>query len=298
MDAFSCAACPRRCGALRKPAQPSGGFCGMPAGFVVARAALHQWEEPCISGQHGSGTVFFSGCSLRCVYCQNQQISLGRYGALVTEENLLRMFDRLIEQGAHNLNLVNPTHYAPMLAKALKKYCSPVPVIYNSGGYERVEMLKALEGLVDIYLTDLKYVDSAVSLRYSGAADYFDYASKAILEMSRQVGKAAFDENGVMKKGLIVRHLILPRNTAQSIKALTWIHENLPEGTLVSLMCQYTPCGELDAFPELTRRITHREYDKVVDQMLELGLTGGYLQELSSAKEEYIPPFDLTGVII
>ena len=170
------------------------------AGFVVARAALHQWEEPCISGQHGSGTVFFSGCSLRCVYCQNQQISLGRYGALVTEENLLRMFDRLIEQGAHNLNLVNPTHYAPMLAKALKKYCSPVPVIYNSGGYERVEMLKALEGLVDIYLPDLKYVDSAVSLRYSGAADYFDYASKAILEMSRQVGKATFDENGVMKK--------------------------------------------------------------------------------------------------
>lgn len=298
MDAFSCAACPRRCGALRKPAQPSGGFCGMPAGFVVARAALHQWEEPCISGQHGSGTVFFSGCSLRCVYCQNQQISLGRYGALVTEENLLRMFDRLIEQGAHNLNLVNPTHYAPMLAKALKKYCSPVPVIYNSGGYERVEMLKALEGLVDIYLPDLKYVDSAVSLRYSGAAGYFDYASKAILEMSRQVGKAAFDENGVMKKGLIVRHLILPRNTAQSIKALTWIHENLPEGTLVSLMCQYTPCGELENFPELQRRLTRREYEKVVDQMLELGLTGGYLQELSSAKEEYIPPFDLTGVII
>lgn len=298
MDAFSCAACPRRCGALRKPAQPSGGFCGMPAGFVVARAALHQWEEPCISGQHGSGTVFFSGCSLRCVYCQNQQISLGRYGALVTEENLLRMFDRLIEQGAHNLNLVNPTHYAPMLAKALKKYCSPVPVIYNSGGYERVEMLKALEGLVDIYLPDLKYVDSAVSLRYSGAADYFDYASKAILEMSRQVGKAAFDENGVMKKGLIVRHLILPRNTAQSIKALTWIRENLPEGTLVSLMCQYTPCGELENFPELQRRLTRREYEKVVDQMLELGLTGGYLQELSSAKEEYISPFDLTGVII
>ena len=298
MDAFSCAACPRRCGALRKPAQPSGGFCGMPAGFVVARAALHQWEEPCISGQHGSGTVFFSGCSLRCVYCQNQQISLGRYGALVTEENLLRMFDRLIEQGAHNLNLVNPTHYAPMLAKALKKYCSPVPVIYNSGGYERVEMLKALEGLVDIYLPDLKYVDSAVSLRYSGAADYFDYASKAILEMSRQVGEGTFDENGVMKKGLIVRHLILPRNTAQSIKALTWIRENLPEETLVSLMCQYTPCGELENFPELQRRLTRREYEKVVDQMLELGLTGGYLQELSSAKEEYIPPFDLTGVII
>ena len=270
----------------------------MPAGFVVARAALHQWEEPCISGQNGSGTVFFSGCSLRCVYCQNQQISLGRYGAPVTEENLLRMFDRLIAQGAHNLNLVNPTHYAPMLAKALQKYRSPVPIVYNSGGYERVETLKALEGLVDIYLPDLKYVDSAVSLRYSGAADYFDYASKAILEMSRQVGEARFDENGMMKNWLIVRHLILPRNTAQSIKALTWIRGNLPEGTLVSLMCQYTPCGELGSFPELQRRITRREYDKVVEHMLKLGLTGGYLQELSSAKEEYIPPFDLTGVII
>lgn len=269
----------------------------MPAGFAVARAALHQWEEPCISGQNGSGTVFFSGCSLRCVYCQNQQISLGCYGAPVTEANLLRMFDRLIEQGAHNLNLVNPTHYAPMLAKALQKYRSPVPVVYNSGGYERVETLKALEGLVDIYLPDLKYVDSAVSLRYSGAADYFDYASKAILEMSRQAGEARFDEDGLMQKGMIVRHLILPRNTAQSLKALTWIRENLPEGTLVSLMCQYTPCGELANFPELQRRITRREYDKVVEHMLALGLTGGYLQELSSAKEEYIPPFDLTGVI-
>lgn len=298
MDAFICTACPRRCGALREPDRPSGGVCGMPAGFMVARAALHQWEEPCISGQNGSGTVFFSGCSLRCVYCQNQKISLGRFGAPVTEENLMRMFDRLIEQGAHNLNLVNPTHYAPMLAQVLQKYHSPVPVVYNSGGYERVETLKALEGLIDIYLPDLKYVDSEVSLRYSGAADYFTYASKAILEMSRQAGQAVFNENGMMERGLIVRHLILPRNTAQSIKALTWIHENLPEGTLVSLMCQYTPCGELGAFPELTRRITHREYEKVVDKLLELGLTGGYMQELSSAKDEYIPPFDLSGVII
>lgn len=165
MDAFICTACPRRCGALREPGRPSGGVCGMPAGFMVARAALHQWEEPCISGQNGSGTVFFSGCSLRCVYCQNQKISLGRFGAPVTEENLMRMFDRLIEQGAHNLNLVNPTHYAPMLAQVLQKYHSPVPVVYNSGGYERVETLKALEGLIDIYLPDLKYVDSEVSLR-------------------------------------------------------------------------------------------------------------------------------------
>lgn len=297
MDAFACAACPRQCNAERESGLPSAGVCGMPADFVVARAALHQWEEPCISGQNGSGTVFFSGCSLRCVYCQNQKISLGRFGAPVSADNLMRMFDRLIAQGAHNLNLVNPTHYAPMLAQVLRRYRSPAPVVYNSGGYERVETLRALEGLVDIYLPDLKYVDSAVSLRYSGAADYFANASQAILEMSRQVGTAVFDENGLMKKGLIIRHLILPRNTAQSLRALDWIHENLPKGTLVSLMCQYTPCGDLSACPELARRITRREYEKVVDHLLELGLTGGYLQEPSSAREEYIPPFDLTGVI-
>lgn len=298
MEAFACAACPRRCDAMREANRSSNGVCGMPAGFAVARAALHQWEEPCISGTNGSGAVFFSGCSLRCVYCQNQTVSLGRFGAPVTAENLMRIFDRLIEQGAHNLNLVNPTHYAPMLAEVLRRYRSPVPVVYNCGGYERVETLKALEGLVDIYLPDFKYVDSEASLRYSGAADYFMYASQAILEMNRQVGKAEFHENGLMKKGLIVRHLILPRNTAQSVKVLAWIHANLPEGTLVSLMCQYTPCGDLSAFPELNRRITRREYEKVAAKLLALGLTDGYLQELSSAREEYIPPFDLTGVII
>lgn len=298
MEAFVCAACPRRCRVERSVDRHAGGVCGMPAGFMVARAALHEWEEPCISGVNGSGTVFFSGCSLRCVYCQNQKISLGRFGAPVSAENLMRMFDGLIEQGAHNLNLVNPTHYAPMLAEVLSRYRSPVPVVYNSGGYERVETLQALEGLVNIYLPDLKYVDSAVSLRYSGAVDYFANASGAILEMHRQVGEAVFDETGLMKKGLIIRHLILPRNTAQSLKALDWIHENLPEGTLVSLMCQYTPCGDLSAAPELNRRITRREYEKVVNRLLELGLTGGYLQELSSAREEYIPPFDLTGVIM
>lgn len=297
MKSFICEACPRRCRTLREEGGDSKGVCGMPAGFVVARAALHYWEEPCISGQNGSGAVFFSGCSLRCVYCQNQKISLGRFGAPVTPENLMRMFDQLIEQGAHNLNLVNPTHYAPMLAQVLRRYRSPVPVVYNSGGYDRVETLRELEGLIDIYLPDLKYVDSAVSLRYSDAADYFTVASQAILEMSRQAGEAVFDSNGLMRKGLIVRHLILPQNTAQSIQALEWMHDHLPEGTLVSLMCQYTPCGELDAFPELRRRITRREYEKVVDKLLELGMTGGYLQELSSAREEYIPPFDLSGVI-
>lgn len=288
-----CKTCPRQCGVERNN---ENGFCKMPEDFYLARAALHMWEEPCISGTNGSGTVFFSGCSLKCVYCQNYALSHEQFGERVSEEKLLKIFDNLIEQGAHNINLVNPTHYAPMIAKALKKFNSPVPVVYNSGGYERVETLKALDGLIDIYLPDLKYIDAEKSKRYSGAADYFEYAGKAILEMQRQVGENVIGSDGIMKKGLIVRHLILPGNTNQSIKVLNWIHDNLPENTLVSLMCQYTPCGDLREFPELRRRITRREYEKVVNVLLDLNLDGGFVQELSSAKEEYIPPFDLTGI--
>lgn len=288
-----CKTCPRQCGVERNN---ENGFCKMSEDFYLARAALHMWEEPCISGTNGSGTVFFSGCSLKCVYCQNYTLSHEQFGERVSEEKLLKIFDNLIEQGAHNINLVNPTHYAPMIAKALKKFNSPVPVVYNSGGYERVETLKALDGLIDIYLPDLKYIDAEKSKRYSGAPDYFEYAGKAILEMQHQVGENVIGSDGIMKNGLIVRHLILPGNTNQSIKVLNWIHDNLPENTLVSLMCQYTPCGDLREFPELRRRITRREYEKVVNVLLDLNLDGGFVQELSSAKEEYIPPFDLTGI--
>lgn len=290
-----CNACPRKCGAERTD-NKNNGFCKMPDKFLLARAALHEWEEPCISGKNGSGTVFFSGCSLQCVFCQNYALSHEQFGKEVSDVQLMRIFDNLIEQGAHNINLVNPTHYAPRLVKVLKEYKSPVPVVYNSGGYERVETLKALEGLIDIYLPDLKYIDSEKSKRYSKAADYFEFAAPAILEMQRQAGENVFDDDGMMKKGLIVRHLILPKNTNQSIKVLNWIHDNLPENTLVSLMCQYTPCGDLTDYPELQRRITRREYEKVVNVLMDLNLDGGFVQELSSAKEEYIPPFDFTGL--
>lgn len=294
MDMKNCTACPRMCRADR---EKSAGFCRMPDKFVVARSALHMWEEPCISGKNGSGTVFFSGCSLKCVYCQNYKLSHEAYGAQVTEKALVKMFHNLIEQGAHNINLVNPTHYAPMLAKVLKENPLPVPVVYNSSGYERVETLRELEGLIDVYLPDLKYIDADKSEKYSNAKDYFKYASRAIPEMYRQVGKASFDEKGIIRKGLIIRHLILPANIHQSYKILDWIKENLPSDTFVSLMCQYTPFGNLSGHPEIDRKITRREYNKVVSYMEEIGLVNGYIQEHSSAGRQYIPDFALQGVI-
>lgn len=288
-----CNVCPRRCGADRITKL---GFCAMPAEPVLARCGLHFWEEPCISGENGSGAVFFSGCSLKCVFCQNEKISRGNFGRQVTVERLCEAFDELIAQGAHNINLVNPTHFVPDIVKALRSHPLPVPVVYNTSGYERVETLRELEGLVDVYLPDLKYMDSEVSQKYACAPDYFEFASQAVKEMYRQVGAPVFDENGIIQKGLIVRHLILPANTAQSVKILRWFSENLPHDTYLSLMCQYTPCGDLSRFPELQRRITRREYEKVLGAMEELGLTNGYAQELSSAKAEYIPDFSLQGV--
>lgn len=296
MKTDHCTACPRRCGAKRTETGNKGGFCGMPAAYSLARAALHFWEEPCLSGTEGSGTVFFTGCSLQCVYCQNYEISTKRTGMEVSERRLMEIFEELIHQGANNINLVNPTHYAPMLAKTLRKFACPVPVVYNSSGYERVETLRLLEGLVDVYLPDLKYCSDEKSLRYSGVADYFDVATAAIQEMVRQVGAPIYDEKGHMKKGVLVRHLILPGNTNSSIRLLDWIHENLPPEIPLSLMSQYTPCGRAAEFPELARRLTLREYEKVVGHLLELHMENGFLQELSCAKEEYIPPFDFTGV--
>lgn len=289
---MNCYACPRKCAANR---DVSPGACGMGSAYKVARAAPHFWEEPCISGTKGSGTVFFSGCSLGCVYCQNGKISSGGFGAEITEAQLTDIFDRLISQGVHNINLVNPTHYAVQLAGTLSKYHCPVPVVYNCGGYERVESLRLLEGLVDIYLPDLKYVSPEISKRYSGVSDYFEYAKSALIEMRRQIPRDEIDADGIMKRGLIVRQLILPKNTRNSIEAVKWLHENLP-GTVISLMAQYTPCAELDGFPELKRKITGREYDKVVSAMLETGIENAYIQELQSAGDGFIPAFDLTGI--
>lgn len=287
-----CSICPRKCKIDR---DINTGFCQSPSVFRVARAALHYWEEPCISGENGSGTVFFSGCNLRCVYCQNYEISRENKGMEISDERLIEIFESLIEQGANNINLVNPTHYASRLADVLTKWKSPVPIVYNSSGYEKAETLKALDGLVDIYLPDLKYIRADKALRYSAAGDYFERASKAIMEMRRQV-RDRFDSDGMMQSGMIVRHLILPQNTNSSIEILKWLKENLPD-TYVSLMAQYTPCGELDGTPELKRKITRREYDKVADFAVANGFEKLFLQELASADSNFIPKFDFTGIL-
>ncbi len=287
-----CSACPRKCNVDRNK---SVGFCLSPDKFRVARAALHYWEEPCISGENGSGTVFFSGCNLRCVYCQNYEISRENKGLEISDDKLIEIFESLIAQGANNINLVNPTHYADRLAKVLSEWQSPVPVVYNSSGYECVNTIKKLDGLIDVYLPDLKYIRNDKALRYSRAEDYFERASKVISEMRRQV-KDRFDCDGIMQSGLIVRHLILPQNTNSSIEILKWIKENLPD-TYVSLMAQYTPCGNLDDTPELKRKITQREYDKVADFAVLNNFEKLFLQELESADSDFIPEFDFTGIM-
>ena len=290
---MKCYSCPRMCGADREKEK---GYCHTPWDFKVARAGLHFWEEPPISGENGSGTVFFSGCNLGCVYCQNYEISHGDVGKIVSEERVLEIFDELKDKGAHNINLVNPTHYAEKLANLLSKYNKKLPVVYNSSGYERVEILRKLEGLVDIYLPDLKYINGEKSLRYSAAENYFDFASKALLEMKRQCSENIYNEDGIMQKGMIVRHLVLPKNTNQSIEILRWMYDNLGADTSISLMAQYTPYGQIENYPELQRKITEREYEKVLSFALGLGFKNIFTQEPSSSSEKFIPDFDLTGV--
>lgn len=290
-----CGLCPRRCGA-RRGANFGSGFCGMGADAVVARAALHYWEEPCISGTHGSGAVFFTGCPLGCAYCQNYCISSEKKtGKAVTPEELAKIFQRLVSQGAHNINLVTATHFVPAILQAFSIWKPTVPVVYNCGGYENVSTLKMLEGFVDIYLPDFKYAESGLAASLSHAPDYPDTARAAIREMVRQTGPAVYDENGMMKRGTLVRHLILPGHTRNSIAVLDWLKKDLPQGVPVSLMAQYVPCGKAAEFPELNRRITKREYQKVQDHLFDLNLDG-YVQERESASKNYIPSFNLEGV--
>ena len=286
-----CSICPRHCNVDRSV---NLGFCQSPDSFRVARAALHFWEEPCISGKEGSGTVFFSGCNLKCVFCQNNEISAENKGVEISDDKLISIFENLISKGANNINLVNPTHYAKRLAKVLSRWKSPVPIVYNSSGYEEVETLKALDGLIDIYLPDLKYIRAEKAMRYSKAADYFEKASAALLEMRRQV-EDKFDGD-IMKSGMIIRHLILPQNTNSSIAVLDFIKSNFPN-TVVSLMAQYTPCGDLSEFPEINRKITKREYEKVVNYAFDNSFDKLFIQELSSADKSFIPKFDFTGVL-
>lgn len=288
-----CNQCPRRCNVDRENAL---GYCRAPTAYKLARASLHFWEEPCISGKSGSGAVFFSGCNLGCVFCQNYEISHECKGVEVSEERLIRIFEHLVDEGANNINLVNPTHYAVQLAHTLKKYKPPVPVVYNTSGYDSVDTLKLLDGLVDIYLPDFKYIRNDKALRYSRAEDYPQFAMPALTEMKRQVGNDVFDENGIMKRGMIIRHLVLPGNTNSAIQALDYLAENFGD-TYISVMAQYVPCTNLSEYKEINRKITKREYDKVVNHILELGLEKVFLQKLESATEDYIPDFDLSGVV-
>lgn len=284
---MKCGICPRGC------AQRETGLCGVGMVPVVARAAPHFDEEPVISGTRGSGAVFFSGCPLGCVYCQNEALSFEHVGRPV--RNLRAIYERLIAQGVHNINLVTAGHFLPAVVESLRPRL-PVPVVWNSSGYEKVETLRALEGRVQVYLPDLKYVDESGAARLSGARDYLQYAAKALREMARQVGSVRLDEQGVIRSGLIVRHLILPGRVRESMRALDWIADHLPDGTWVSLMAQYTPCGPAREMEGLNRPITQEEYDQVVDHLMKLGLENGYVQEMSSADAGYIPAFDLTGV--
>ena len=282
-----CYLCPRMCSVDRSVAR---GFCGMGEAPVIARAALHRWEEPCISGTRGSGTVFFSGCTLRCIFCQNHAISREGLGVEVSEDYLRAAFERLIGEGAHNINLVTPTHFLPAILRALEQPLC-VPVVMNTGGYERVETLRRLDGRMDVYLPDLKYADDELGRRLSGAPDYFTHASRALIEMARQVGAPQYDAEGIMTRGMIVRHLVLPGHLGNTFRALRFIKSELPAGTPVSLMAQYTPCVETP-YRALNRRLSRLEYDTVVNEMIRLGLSDGYVQELESADAEFIPPFE------
>lgn len=289
-----CNACPRKCNVERNIGEFSRGFCKMPYNAVLARASLHLWEEPVISGERGSGAIFFSGCNLRCVFCQNFEISHENFGKQVSKSEFIDIVKRLENQGAHTINLVNPTHFVPFIKEVFSEYKPSVPVVYNTGGYDDVESIRSLDGLIDVYLPDLKYFDSNVSKKYSNAENYFEKASKAVVEMQRQVGKSVI-KDGIMQKGLIIRHLVLPKNTDQSIKILRWIKDNLPIDTYISLMSQYVPYVKTE-YKELNRRIVTAEYQKVIDEFERLGFENGFMQERSSAQTDFIPKFDLSGV--
>ena len=289
-----CDLCPRRCHALRTPEQGEG-RCRMPETPVVARAALHMWEEPPLSGTRGAGTVFFSGCPLGCVFCQNESISHENFGKPITVERLREIFHELIGQGAHNIDLVNPTHFANVVRAALAEPL-PVPVVWNSGGYDRVETLRAMEGKVDIYLPDLKYTRSETAARYSDAPDYPEVAKAAILEMFRQTGPCVYDEDGLLKKGVIIRHLILPGRLSEAKEVMDWVAETFPKGAvLFSLMSQYTPWGRAGEFPEINRTLRASERRNAQAYMAALELDG-FAQDSESVGSGFIPAFDLTGV--
>lgn len=282
-----CTLCPRSCGIDRAQ---SAGFCGLGENMLIGRIAPHLWEEPPISGQNGTGAVFFSGCTLRCVYCQNGDISHRNAGRIFSPRELSDALKRLTDLGVHTISLITATPFVPQILETLRIWRPPVPLVWNTSGYETVRTLRMLDGIVDVYLPDLKHYSSRAGKLCAGAPDYFQVASAAVTEMCRQTGPAQYDENGIMRRGVLVRHLILPGLTSESLKLLTWIRDNLPPDTPVSLMRQYIPCNQVSV-PGLDRRVTEKEYRRVLDHMLALGLPG-FLQEPDSADKDFIPVFN------
>lgn len=297
MDMRSCTLCPRMCRIDRTAGEK--GFCGMGVAVQGARAALHMWEEPCISGKKGSGAIFFSGCTLKCVFCQNREIAEGKYGKEISSQRLTEIFLELQGNGAANINLVTAGHFVVPVKEALlraKEQGLAIPVIYNSGGYERVETLRFLEPVVDVWLPDFKYMDGRLAREYSKAEDYPQTAKKALEEMVRQAGECRFDKEGYIQKGVIVRHLILPGHTRDSMEILSYLHKTYGEHIYISVMNQYTPLPQVKDLEPLNRKVTRREYRRVLDFALELGIEQGYFQEGETAKESFIPLFDYEGL--
>lgn len=293
----NCLLCPRKCGINRSTGQT--GVCGVSSEIKVARAALHYWEEPCISGKRGSGAVFFSGCSLHCVFCQNREISDGKAGKLISKERLSDIFMELADKGANNINLVTPGQYIPDIVWAVndaKSRGMKLPIIYNTSGYENVTELKLLEGIVDVYLPDFKYMDSTLSARYSRAKDYPSVAKQALSEMVRQQPDVVIDDStGLIQKGVIVRQLLLPGHVNDAKYVLKYLYDTYHDHVYISMMSQFTPIALKD-YPEINRTVTRREYERLVDYALEIGITNAFIQEGDAAKDSFIPAFDCEGV--
>lgn len=293
----SCTLCPRECKVNRNKGQK--GYCRQSNEIMAARAALHMWEEPCISGERGSGTVFFSGCAMQCVFCQNHTIAAAETGKIITVERLAEIFLELQEKNAANINLVTAGHFIPQIIDAIKTARShglSIPIVYNTSSYEKAETIAMLDGYVDIYLPDFKYWDEAIAKRYSNAPDYRFYAQKAIEEMVRQTGECCFDEDGYLTKGVVVRHLVLPGYTEDSKKIIRYLHETYGDTIYISIMNQYTPLPYVENYPEINRKISEEEYDSVVDDAIEAGVENGFIQEDETATESFIPQFDCEGI--
>ena len=291
---MKCTLCPQECDVDRKLYK---GYCNSGENIRISRSDLHMWEEECISGENGSGTIFFSGCNLQCVFCQNQAISRGEVGKIITTKELADSMLELQSRSANNINLVTAAHFLPKVIEAIdiaRKAGLSIPIVYNTSSYEKAEAIRSLNGYVDVYLPDFKYYSNELALKYSKVPDYSIVATKAIDEMVRQCPEVIFDDRGIITKGVIIRHLILPGHTNDSKNVLKYLHERYGSSVYISIMNQYTPMGRLENYPELDRMVTKREYDKVVDYAVAIGIENGYIQEGNTASESFIPDFDVS----